>query len=126
MQKLMIICLLVMNNAYGADPRYCHALNDIPRDSNGHIIRSSAVLREFKKLHPCPATHLRTGSCPGWQMNHVIPLASGGCDAIFNIQWMPVSIKTCSLNTVTTEGVKVLCEDRFERQIYTPDNPLRK
>ena len=28
----------------------------------------------FKREHPCPATHLPTGPCPGYIIDHVIAL----------------------------------------------------
>lgn len=59
------------------------------RDANGTIVRSGAVLRAFKKLHPCPANHETSGPCPGWVMDHKIPLACGGSDSVDNLQWLP-------------------------------------
>lgn len=88
------------------ETRYCYP---IARDVNGVIIRSSTVISTFKRIHPCPSTGLTYGSCPGWQVNHVIPLACGGCDSVSNLDWMPVEIKTCA---------QWYCRDRFERKIY--------
>ena len=69
--------------------RYCGAPL---RNADGTIARSSAVLSAFKRAHPCPATGLSTGACPGWIMDHVIPLACGGCDAVANLQWLPTDL----------------------------------
>lgn len=82
------------------------------RDPDGTISRSSAVLAAYRHLHPCPATGLATGTCPGWALNHVYPLVSGGCDAVSNLQWLPTQIKSCALST------GVLCVDRFEEKIF--------
>lgn len=79
------------------------------RLADGTIRRRSDVLTAYKRFHPCPVTGLSTGSCPGWQINHIIPLASGGCDAVSNLAWMPVQIKTCS---------SPYCIDRWERTYY--------
>ena len=79
------------------------------RNADGTIKRRSDVLTAYKKFHPCPATGLSTGICPGWQMNHIIPLASGGCDSVTNLAWMPVQIKTCT---------SPYCIDRWERKYY--------
>lgn len=87
------------------ETRYCLP---IVRDSSGDIVRSSAVVRAFKNIHPCPVTGLSDGTCPGWQVDHVIPLACGGCDHVSNMQWLPEAIKTAA-------GVG---KDRFERKIY--------
>jgi hypothetical protein len=81
----------------------------IVRDANGVIVRSTAVTREFQKIHPCPSTGLTYGPCLGWQKNHVIPLACAGADRVSNMQWIPVEIKTCA---------EWYCIDRFERKIY--------
>lgn len=80
-----------------------------PRDADGVIKRSSAVIYAYRKLHPCPVTGKTTGACPGWAINHVIPLASGGCDAVSNMMWLPVQVKSCKL---------VWCVDRWERKYY--------
>jgi len=88
------------------DPRYC---GEPARDSNGRIIRSRAVLNEFAKVFPCPSTLSPISSCPGWHIDHVIPLASGGCDTKVNLQWLPVQIKSCSLPA---------CKDRWERNYH--------
>ena len=100
-----------------ADPlvetRYCGAP---VRLADGTIRRRADVLAAFQRLHPCPSTGLRTGACPGWQKNHGLPLACGGCDAVSNISWIPVSIKTCA---------DPHCVDRYERKISasTPPQP---
>lgn len=61
------------------------------RDSHGHIRRSGWARAEFKQLHPCPSTGRATGRCPGWIIDHVIPLACGGADAPRNMQWQTIA-----------------------------------
>lgn len=80
-----------------------------PRNADGTIKRSTTVINTYKRLHPCPVTGSTTGACPGWQINHVIPLASGGCDAVSNMMWLPNQIKTCTAD---------YCIDRWERKYY--------
>ncbi len=87
-----------------AETRYC---GEPRRDAAGDIYRSTKVRTAFQKAHPCPATCQPAGACPGWQVDHVIPLACGGCDAVSNLQWLPESIKVM-------KGGK----DGFERRIY--------
>ena len=53
--------------------------------------RSSAAVREFKRLSPCPDTGKSRGSCPGWIVDHIIPLCAGGADAAGNMQWQTVA-----------------------------------
>lgn len=82
--SIALIALLISHGASAADPRIC----EIQRYSNGEIKRSAAVVSEFKRLHPCPSTGSKFGSCPGWYIDHVIPLACGGCDSVQNLQWL--------------------------------------
>jgi hypothetical protein len=53
--------------------------------------RSPAVAQEFQWEHPCPSTGLRTGACPGYVKDHVVPLACGGPDDPSNLQWQTVA-----------------------------------
>lgn len=90
-----------------AETRYCGP--EIKRDAAGRIERSGVVRRAFRNLYPCPSTGQRRGACPGWNIDHVIPLAAGGCDAVPNMQWLPEEIKRCPL---------AACKDRWERDVY--------
>lgn len=53
-------------------------------------MRSPSEVRAFKTDHPCPATNRTRGPCPGWQVDHVIPLCAGGVDKPENMQWITV------------------------------------
>jgi hypothetical protein len=59
----------------------------VPRDSKGHIKRSSSARKEFEHSHPCPSTGKTSGSCPGYVVDHVQALKHGGADAPGNMQW---------------------------------------
>jgi hypothetical protein len=48
--------------------------------------RSASVKREFQLTHPCPATGQKSGVCPGYVTDHVVPLACGGSQ-VANLQW---------------------------------------
>ena len=104
----MILLILIFLSTAWAGPldetRYC---GEPVRNSAGQIIRRSDVLTAFKKVHPCPATGLSKGACPGWSIDHVIPLACGACDEVVNLQWLPNKLKTCAGD----------CKDRWERKI---------
>lgn len=89
------------------ETRYCTATPH--RDADGSISRRADVLRAFRALHPCPATGQARGRCDGWNIDHVIPLAVGGCDAVSNLQWLPDAIKRCAGQ---------VCKDRWERRVY--------
>lgn len=64
--------------------------------------RSSKMVRDFRRENPCPATGVITGKCPGWVVDHIIPLCFGGADALANMQWQ--EIKASHI------------KDRFERE----------
>lgn len=53
--------------------------------------RSPVARRHFQQTHPCPANGLRRGACPGYVVDHVIPLRCGGPDAPSNMQWQTVA-----------------------------------
>jgi hypothetical protein len=74
----------------------------VVRDADGTIHRSLAARRAFQHRHPCPATGQSTGACPGWVVDHVVPLACGGADSPANMQWQ------------TREAARG--KDRWERQ----------
>lgn len=110
MRALIFLLLAGLATAFAGpldETRYCTVTPS--RDADGSISRRADVLRAFKKVHPCPATGKTTGACPGWNVDHVISLACGGCDSVSNLQWLPNEIKRCA-------GDK--CKDRWERKVY--------
>lgn len=108
MLKIILAVLLMASSAAyaGLDPytdyRYC---GEPKRNKDNTIKRSNAVREAFERIYPLPPGNKRSE----WQLDHVLPLSEGGCDAVFNMQWLPISIKTCSDDK---------CKDRFERIIY--------
>lgn len=88
------------------------------RDENGEITRSREVVEAFQALHPCPSTGLRTGPCPHWAADHAVPLACGGVDAVWNLQWLHESVKSA-------DGAPgFFPKDRIERKVYGLDPPV--
>lgn len=60
--------------------------------TSGHSAsRSAAARAEFQRATPCPATGLRRGACPGWVVDHRMPLCAGGEDHPGNLQWQTVA-----------------------------------
>jgi hypothetical protein len=53
--------------------------------------RSAAVIAPFKRANPCPLTRLVKGACPGWQVDHVLPICAGSADSVANLQWLTVA-----------------------------------
>jgi hypothetical protein len=53
--------------------------------------RSREVTRVFQREHPCPSTGHKSGACPGYRKDHVVPLACGGHDAVLNMQWQTIA-----------------------------------
>ena len=49
--------------------------------------RSSTARAEFQRATPCPANGNRRGPCPGYVVDHVVPLCAGGPDHPGNLQW---------------------------------------
>ena len=61
------------------------------RNSHGKIKRSRTATRDFQKLNPCPSTGKGTGACPGYVIDHAVPLKRGGADSPSNMQWQTVA-----------------------------------
>lgn len=53
--------------------------------------RSPAARAEFQQQQPCPANGRKRGACPGFQVDHRVPLKCGGADAPHNMQWLTVA-----------------------------------
>lgn len=98
------------------ETRYC-GIENIVRNADGSIRRRADVLRAFRAAVPCPSTGLTSGACPNWSLDHVWPLAEGGCDSVANLQWLPNAIKSCAAS------VNPYCKDRWERVVYKPRPP---
>ena len=91
------------------ETRYC---GDPKRNLSGEIIRRAAVRDAFQRIHPCPSNGNREGPCPGWRMNHTVPLKCNGCDSVGNLSWVPTILKA---------GPGSLPVDRWERKVYCAD-----
>ena len=115
--KYILLSFLLVSSAYAAPDIYSETryFGQPIRNADGSIKRDPKVIREFKKIHPCPSTLLTAGACAGWAIDHVIPLACGGFDAVWNLQWLPDSIKSSN---------DPHAKDRYERKINALNPPL--
>lgn len=52
--------------------------------------RSQSKRAAFLRDNPCPSTGQPRGSCPGYIVDHIIPLCAGGLDHPSNMQWQTV------------------------------------
>ena len=50
--------------------------------------RSNKVRHDFARAYACPSTGKHALPCPGFYIDHVIPLACGGPDQTTNLQWL--------------------------------------
>lgn len=67
----------------------CAAVGPDPVEQPGApaVKRSAAARAAFARAYPCPATGRPRGACPGWVVDHVVPLCAGGADHPSNMQW---------------------------------------
>lgn len=61
------------------------------RDKAGHIKRNSHQVVLFKRQHACPANGATTGPCPGYVVDHIVPLCACGPDKPENMQWQTLA-----------------------------------
>jgi hypothetical protein len=52
--------------------------------------RSKSAKHQFQKVNPCPSSGAHAGRCPGYVIDHMIPLCAGGADHHSNMQWQTV------------------------------------
>lgn len=107
MKNLILLATLASASVFASPYEETRICGEPNRLADGTIARDPSVTYHFKRQHPCPSTGKTTGACPGWSMDHVIPLACGGCDSVSNMQWLPNAIKSG----------KYPSKDRWERQI---------
>ncbi len=52
--------------------------------------RNYHAIKQFKLYNPCPADGGYKGSCKGYVIDHIKPLACGGEDTPKNMQWQTI------------------------------------
>src|SRR6476620_3554777 len=54
-------------------------------------LRSHSARAAFQRLYHCPSTDKPRGACPGYVIDHVIPLCAEGADDPLNMQWQTIT-----------------------------------
>jgi hypothetical protein len=63
--------------------------DDAKRKKNGRKSRSAKAKENFKKINPCPSTGKKSGACPRYVIEYIVPLKKGGVDTPSNMHWIP-------------------------------------
>lgn len=91
MRKLLpILLLLLLSLAAPAKGRATHTYHTKRTHHaklSTHKARSPTARARFQRANPCPATGKRTGACPGYVVDHKVPIKRGGPDSPDNMQW---------------------------------------
>jgi integrase len=92
-QAILLLCCFIplpsfAGHGYGHHSYRSHSTRS---GHHGRYHRSTAAKNAFTREHPCPATGLSRGRCPGYVIDHVNPLECGGADAPYNMQWQTVA-----------------------------------
>lgn len=94
---LIVAALLTADHARSAEPtetrQYSRSNTTsccVSRDTRGRISRSNAARHQFANEQACPSTGQHRLPCPGWRIDHIIPLKRCGTDTTVNMQWLTI------------------------------------
>jgi hypothetical protein len=59
----------------------------LPLELDAKTERSEKQRAAFQRENPCPSTGKTKGACPGYIVDHIVPLKRGGTDTPCNMQW---------------------------------------
>ena len=85
MMRVFILCMLLCLSLSAQAHRDIAC--EPARDKHGRIARSAAAVAQFKRANPCPAGGKIARRCPGYVVDHIIPLCACGADTPANMQW---------------------------------------
>ncbi len=72
--------------------------------------RDPAEKAAFRRTHACPATGATKGKCPGYEVDHIVPLCAGGADSPSNMQWL-----STGRHKVKTKSERKTCTKRARK-----------
>lgn len=78
MRKLLAVCIILPFMVGCSMDAFCK------------VQRSEAQKNAFKRENPCPSNGNNHGRCPGYVIDHIVPLACGGADDPSNMQWQTI------------------------------------
>lgn len=87
----MSIAMMKPSHAWSIRAPYLIAALACSLFVGGSIARDQSQVREFRKTHPCPATGKTAGACPGYVVDHILPLCAGAPDKPGNMQWQALA-----------------------------------
>lgn len=96
MNRPLIVAALLLSSALAPAAEYTPALRtpDLTcrvRDPKGQLVRSMSRRRLFLTLIGALDTKHPKNVPPGFVVNHIVPLACGGCDVPSNMELMTVA-----------------------------------
>ena len=53
--------------------------------------RDGSARAQFQRANPCPVNGHKSGACPGYEIDHIVPLKCRGADSLENMQWLTIA-----------------------------------
>lgn len=83
----LAINFMLVGAAVQASNTEAMAMSTLTATPNTDAIRKPSTVVQFRKLYACPATGKVQSTCPGWVIDHIVPLCAGGTDSVDNMEW---------------------------------------